>query len=185
MPSAVAWKWHTVTVPEALERARSTPEGLSAAEARARLAHDGPNELPAPARTSFWRILLRQISSVITLLLLAASAVALVSGDGLDAVAIVAVLVINVTLGLVTERSRALWPAVVLHALWNVIMLALSVRNVATPLSLRAPDGALDVIIVLAAMALGSVVLIRVLPAADDRPDQADQDAVLDRKVAA
>ena len=103
MPSAVAWKWHTVTVPEALERARSTPEGLSAAEARARLAHDGPNELPAPARTSFWRILLRQISSVITLLLLAASAVALVSGDGLDAVAIVAVLVINVTLGLVTE----------------------------------------------------------------------------------
>ena len=100
---AVASHWHTVGVPEALQRARSASEGLSAAEARARLAHDGPNELPAPKRTSVWRILLRQISSVITLLLLAAATVALVSGDWLDATAIVAVLVINVTLGLVTE----------------------------------------------------------------------------------
>ena len=73
------------------------------AEVRARLARDGPNELPAPAGTSFWRILLRQVSSIITLLLLAAAAVALVSGDRLEAAAIVAVLVINVTLGLVTE----------------------------------------------------------------------------------
>jgi len=100
---AVASHWHTVSVPEALQRARSAPEGLSAADARARLARDGPNELPAPKLTSFWRILLRQISSVITLLLLAAAAVALASGDGLDAAAIVAVLVINVVLGLVTE----------------------------------------------------------------------------------
>ena len=100
---AVASPWHTVTAAEAVRRARGVPEGLSAAEARARLARAGPNELPAPARTSLWRILLRQVSSVITLLLLAAAAVALVSGDRLDAAAIVAVLVINVTLGLVTE----------------------------------------------------------------------------------
>jgi len=100
---AVASHWHTISVPEALRRARSAPAGLTAAEARARLARDGPNVLPASPRTSFWRILLRQVASIITLLLLAAATIAVLSGDQLDAAAIVAVLAINVTLGLVTE----------------------------------------------------------------------------------
>jgi Ca2+-transporting ATPase len=100
---AVASHWHAVSVAEALRRAGSAPGGLTAARARAQLARDGPNVLPAPPRISFWRILLRQVSSIITLLLLAAAIIAAVSGDRLDAAAIVAVLVINVTLGLVTE----------------------------------------------------------------------------------
>lgn len=68
-----------------------------------RLARDGPNVLPAPARTSVWHILQRQVSSVITLLLFAAATLAALSGDQLDAAAIVAVLLINVALGLATE----------------------------------------------------------------------------------
>ncbi len=67
------------------------------------MIHDGPNALPAPVPISFWRVLWAQVSSVITLLLLVAAAVALLSGDMLDAAAIVGVLLINVALGLVTE----------------------------------------------------------------------------------
>lgn len=87
----------------ALRRARGSVAGLSAAEARTRLTRDGPNALPPAAPTPFWRILWSQLSSIITLLLLAAAAVAALSGDMLDAAAIVAVLVVNVSLGLATE----------------------------------------------------------------------------------
>lgn len=64
---------------------------------------DGPNALPAPAPTPFWHVLWRQVASVITLLLLAAAAVAALSGDLLNAAAILGVLLINVALGLATE----------------------------------------------------------------------------------
>ncbi len=77
--------------------------GLNAAEAKARLIRDGPNVLPPAAPTPFWHVLWRQVASVITLLLLAAAAVAGLSGDRLDAAAIVGVLLINVALGLATE----------------------------------------------------------------------------------
>ena len=95
--------WHAVSVAAVLERLGSAPTGLSSREARRRLDRDGPNTLPAPPRTPLWRLLLRQLSSVITLLLVAAAAIALLSGDRFDAVAILAVLVINVALGLATE----------------------------------------------------------------------------------
>ena len=144
---AVTSHWHTISVPEALQRARSAPEGLSAAEARARLAHDGPNELPPPKRTSFWRILLRQVSSVITLLLLAAATVALVSGDLLDAAAIVAVLVINVALGLATElpARRAM------HALLSLEAPHATVLRSGRPESIDARDVVQGDVIVLEA----------------------------------
>jgi Ca2+-transporting ATPase len=86
-----------------LRRAHASAEGLTARDAAARLARDGPNALATPAPTPFWRILWRQVSSIITVLLLAAAAIALVSGDALDGAAIVAVVFINVALGLATE----------------------------------------------------------------------------------
>ena len=95
--------WHELGIDEALRLTRSAPAGLTAAEAAARLIQHGPNALPAPAPTSFWRVFWAQVSSLITLLLLAAALVALLSGDMLDAAAIVGVLLINVALGLATE----------------------------------------------------------------------------------
>jgi Ca2+-transporting ATPase len=95
--------WHQLGIDATLERLRSARVGLSAAEARARLIRDGPNAIPAPAPTPFWHVLWRQVSSVITLLLIAAATVALLSSDMLDAAAIVGVLLINVALGFATE----------------------------------------------------------------------------------
>lgn len=95
--------WHELTINDVLERVASTPNGLGTGEARKRLSRDGPNTVPAPPGIPLWRLLLRQLSGVITLLLIAAATVAWLSGDRLDASAIIAVLVINLALGLATE----------------------------------------------------------------------------------
>jgi P-type Ca2+ transporter type 2C len=67
----------------------------------------GPNALPAARPRSAWFILVDQLRNVVVLLLCAAAAVALITHDVMDAAAIAAVLLINTTLGFVTElRAR-------------------------------------------------------------------------------
>jgi len=95
--------WHALTIEEALTRTHSAHAGLGTAEARTRLARDGPNALPPPTPTPVWRILWNQVASVITVLLVTAAAIAALSGDALDSIAILGVLAINVALGLATE----------------------------------------------------------------------------------
>ncbi len=90
-----------------LRQLHSSIEGLSQEAARERLSLQGPNELRAARPMPAWRILVAQLRSVVVLLLIAAAAVSLFSGDLLDALAIGAVLVLNTLLGFVTElRAR-------------------------------------------------------------------------------
>lgn len=99
--------WHALPADEVVRRLASSPGGLAAAEARARLERYGPNALRPPKPTPALRILLAQLRSVVVLLLAAAAVASLVTGDVVDAIAIGAVLVINVVLGFVTElRAR-------------------------------------------------------------------------------
>jgi Ca2+-transporting ATPase len=81
----------------------SRPEGLSPEEAVERLARYGPNHFQVSRPVSAWAVLLRQFRSVIVILLGGAAGIAFYTGDFLDAVAIVAVLVLNVGIGFVTE----------------------------------------------------------------------------------
>jgi P-type Ca2+ transporter type 2C len=87
--------------------------GLDAAEATARLARDGPNALAAAPVTPAWRKFVAQFQDVLVLLLLAATAIS----AGLwayerdadlpyEALAILAVVLLNATMGYVQE-SRA------------------------------------------------------------------------------
>ncbi|HUF13941.1 MAG TPA: HAD-IC family P-type ATPase [Longimicrobiales bacterium] len=86
-----------------LQRLGSTAKGLDSAEAARRLAAYGPNRLRPPRRISWWRILLRQMRSILVVVLFAAAAVALLLGEGLEAAAIGAVLLLNTVLGFVLE----------------------------------------------------------------------------------
>ncbi|TMS00347.1 cation-translocating P-type ATPase [Nonomuraea basaltis] len=72
-----------------------TRSGLTAAEAGARLAADGPNTLPAARRTPPAVLLLRQMVHFFALLLWGASVLALLAGMPLLAVAIVIVVLLN------------------------------------------------------------------------------------------
>ncbi|MBM7506078.1 cation-translocating P-type ATPase [Agromyces aurantiacus] len=87
--------------------------GLSSAEAAARLAVHGPNELRSARRTPFWRRALAQVADPLILLLLAAVVVSVVAwlvegaeGWPIDALVILGIIVLNAVLGLVQE-SRA------------------------------------------------------------------------------
>lgn len=88
--------------------------GLSEAEAQARFARDGPNELPPPQKKSPLLQLFEQFANPVVLTLLAAAIIALVTGhrDGQasplvrygDATAILLIVGLNAALGFVQER---------------------------------------------------------------------------------
>jgi Ca2+-transporting ATPase len=83
------------------------PTSVEACERRARC---GANALQTIRPRPAWRILLDQFASLVVALLAVAAAVALATGDLVDAAAIVAVLVINALVGFATEwqAGRAL-----------------------------------------------------------------------------
>jgi len=98
--------WYRATVTETLERTRADRDrGLDAYEAEARLAADGPNELPPPQRPSRMRMFLSQFNDVMVWLLIAAAFIAAGGRDYLDALVILGILVLNAVLGFVQESK--------------------------------------------------------------------------------
>jgi P-type Ca2+ transporter type 2C len=84
--------------------------GLSSAEADERRKRYGVNALQTIRPRSPWRILLEQFASLIVALLAVAAFIAWATGDVIEAVAIIVVLVINALVGFATEwqAGRAL-----------------------------------------------------------------------------
>ena len=104
---AVGRPWHALPAPLAMAAFATPAAGLSDAEAARRLAAHGSNALAPPPRARLWKVIGQQVASLVTLLLAAAAAVAAATGALIDAATIVAVLVLNVTLGVATEwRAR-------------------------------------------------------------------------------
>ncbi len=99
--------WHATPPAEVLAALESSADGLDANEAQARLSRHGHNVLPSSPPRSATSILIDQFRSVMVLLLIVAAAVALATGDVIDAIAIAGVLVINAAIGFITEfRAR-------------------------------------------------------------------------------
>lgn len=99
--------WHAVPGAQVLAALDVDDAGLDAAEAARRLARYGPNRLALARPTSALAILWRQFQSFGVLLLLAAAAVAVASGDRVDGIVIGVVLLLNVSIGFATElRAR-------------------------------------------------------------------------------
>jgi len=95
---------HTLEVEAiAAQLATNLEDGLSSAQVQDRLAEYGENRLQEHDGISPWSILVNQLRNIITLLLLAATAISLLLGDYVEAVAIVAVIILNATFGFVTE----------------------------------------------------------------------------------
>jgi Ca2+-transporting ATPase len=97
--------------------------GLDVPEAQARLERDGPNALEAERPVPAWRIFLAQFQNVLVLLLLGAAAISaglwVYEHDAnlpYEALAILAVVLLNATMGVVQE-SRAAAAVAALHAM--------------------------------------------------------------------
>ncbi|MEM2047378.1 MAG: cation-transporting P-type ATPase, partial [Candidatus Jordarchaeales archaeon] len=66
-------EWHSKQVEEIFNLLKSSPEGLSSLEASLRLKRFGPNELRQEEKASPFKILLRQFTSVLMVILIAAT----------------------------------------------------------------------------------------------------------------
>ncbi|MCT8971556.1 HAD-IC family P-type ATPase [Microbaculum marinisediminis] len=105
--------WHALSTRDALERLQTEHTGLSARDAAARLRRFGPNLLPEAPRRPAWLRFLAHFHNVLVYLLIAAAAITVSIGHYVDAVVIVAVVVVNAVIGFVQEgRAEAALEAI-------------------------------------------------------------------------
>jgi Ca2+-transporting ATPase len=81
----------------------SAEKGLPTAEAQRRLAEHGPNELVERGLKSSWCILLEQFTGLLVIILIVAAVVSLALSDWKDAIAILAIVVLNAVWGFSQE----------------------------------------------------------------------------------
>ena len=104
--------WHAMTSEEAAMILQTSEEGLTDAEASARLAKYGKNDLRQKKPKSIWKMILDQLTEVMVLILLIAAAFSLVmyflEGEGLaECIVILVVIALNTTIGVVQEKKAA------------------------------------------------------------------------------
>jgi len=98
--------WHSRTVQEVGESlGTDLATGLTEAEAKARLARYGPNELVERPRPGFWQLLLGQFNNFVVIILIVSAIISLVLGEMVEASAIMAIVVLNAILGVVQESK--------------------------------------------------------------------------------
>jgi Ca2+-transporting ATPase len=95
--------WHEMSREAVLATLKTSIQGLSAAEVARRLARHGPNELIERGLKSPWLIVWEQLTATMVLVLIIATAISAVLGDYKDAVAIIAIVVLNTLLGFSQE----------------------------------------------------------------------------------
>ncbi len=141
--------------------------GLTEAEASARLASEGPNELEHAEGTALWVMLVRQVASPLVLLLLGASVLSGLLGEVVDAIAIASIVVLNGVVGFVQEHraERAL----------------LALRDMTAPRATVRREGRATVIPA-AAVVQGDLLLLKAgdVVAADARVVEADDLATIE-----
>ena len=97
--------WHAQSTENVLAALASTPRGLSAAEAVSRLARHGPNILKEGKPISPLAIFLAQFKSLIIWILIVAGVISGALGESVDAIAILAIVLLNAVIGFYQEFS--------------------------------------------------------------------------------
>ena len=96
--------WYRLTADEALLETGSNSRGLSEQEAERRMAEQGPNELAESGRKNPLRILAEQFTSLLIVILIVAAIASAALGDYKDAIAIMAIVILNALLGFRQEH---------------------------------------------------------------------------------
>ena len=95
------------TTDEVLNELKTTDKGLTTSEATARLTTYGKNALEERGKISPLIILLEQFDSPVVWILLAALVISFILGEKVDAIVILAILIINAILGFIQEYNAA------------------------------------------------------------------------------
>ena len=99
-------KWHALEISEALERLKTSTQGLTQKEVASRIKQYGFNELATVEKISPLTILFRQFKSILILILVGATIVSLVTGHTVDAAVVFAIVLVSAVLGF-TQEYRA------------------------------------------------------------------------------
>ena len=102
-PDEPSPEWHTLSVDATMSHLQSTTHGLAEAEVERRVARYGPNELQAAGRVSPWAILFQQFKNALIIILLIATAISAVLGEGVETIAIAVIVLFAVVLGFIQE----------------------------------------------------------------------------------
>lgn len=103
--------WHTMSLSAVGQKLNTDlKKGLTPAEAAARLARYGPNEIVGREGEPLWRKFLAQFQDFLVIILLAAGALSFAIGERTDAALILLIVVLNAVLGVIQEgrAERAL-----------------------------------------------------------------------------
>lgn len=96
--------WFSKSTDEVLEELKVDPkQGLSDAEASARLEKHGPNKLAGKKKKSIFQMFVEQLQDWLIYVLFAAVVITLFMGEYIDAVIILVVIILNAMLGVVQE----------------------------------------------------------------------------------
>ena len=95
--------WQRTAADLARELDTNVANGLGPADAARRLDRDGPNQLAAAPGPSAWSLFLGQFRSLLIWVLIGAALISGLLGEWVDALAIVAIVILNAVLGFVQE----------------------------------------------------------------------------------
>ena len=103
----VSVSWHAMSSTDVVQELATQPEdGLSSEEVKQRREKYGRNELEEAPPTTFWELLWAQINSFVIYMLLGAAIISALLGDYTEAIAIMAIVILNAVMGIIQE-SRA------------------------------------------------------------------------------
>lgn len=95
--------WHLKAVEEVAQELNTSSEGLSSEEAKRRLEKFGPNELKAKKKRTPLMMVLDQFKDFLIITLFFAAIVAGIVGEPVDAMAILAIVILNAVIGFIQE----------------------------------------------------------------------------------
>ena len=95
--------WHLKEIKAILKELKTSPQGLTSEEARARLERYGPNELEEKKKRHPLMMFLDQFRDFMILVLIAAAVISGFIGEASDTIAIVVIVVLNAIIGFVQE----------------------------------------------------------------------------------
>jgi P-type Ca2+ transporter type 2C len=97
-------KWHALSVDEVIKKTETDPDkGISADEAKKRLEKHGRNEIPKGKERKWYHRLLAQFQNLLIYILLGAALVTAIIGHFVDMWVILAVVIVNATIGFIQE----------------------------------------------------------------------------------
>ena len=95
--------YYNINVSEAIQSLKSSEKGLTENEAKQRLEKYGINEIEKRKKVTALQIFVRQFTSFIVIILLAAIVISLLIGERLDAIVIAVIVILNGLFGFIQE----------------------------------------------------------------------------------